>query len=651
MTLQDPIDSLKGVGPATTELLAKLNIHTVGDALHHIPFRYNDFRTQKTISQVDDGDEITLEATLKSITKIALKRGMTLIKAVIEDASGTLGVTWFNQPYLLMTLKKSHRYLFSGKVKIYKGKNTLTTPTIEQVTQDEAIHSGRLVPIYPATDGITTRSLRTLLWNALHDAIKIPELLSQEVQHSYTLLPKKESLTKIHFPEDETHITQSRRRLAFEEVYLLLLEAANKKHALQLMKVPQQLQVDEAMQTSFQHAVPFTLTPSQLQAIQDLTHDLSQRFPTHRLIQGEVGSGKTLVAAFALFVAEKHNTQSVFLAPTQVLAEQHFHSLQSIFEKLHINAQLITRETKIDTSSQSAIYIGTHAILEHIQDIHPSVVVVDEEHRFGVHQRESFWNGTKKPHLITMTATPIPRSVAHTVLADRNMSRIEEIPSKKKNITTKVVPASKREAAYAWIEKEIEKGTQAFVVCPLINDSQSETLATVASAEQEFLRIKKAFPHRAIRLLHGKTPKNDRSTILQHMREGAIDILVATSVIEVGIDIPNASIMVIEGAERFGLAQLHQLRGRVGRAGQKAYCFLFTSKGVITTERLNIIQQYSDGNTLAEYDLKLRGTGDLLGTQQHGWDGLKFASWFDEKLIEECKDAVLRFGAPHSRQK
>ncbi len=640
MTLQDPIDSLKGVGPSTTELLSKLNIHTVGDALHHIPFRYNDFRAQKTIAQVEDGDVVTLEATLKSITKIALKRGMTLIKAVIEDDSGTLGVTWFNQPYLLMTLRKTHRYLFSGKVKMYKGKKTLTTPTIEQITDHEAIHSGRLVPIYPATDGITTRSLRTMLWNTLHDSIKIPELLPIEVQKSYTLLPKKEALTKIHFPENETQIKEARRRLAFEEVYLLLQEAANRKRALQLMKVSHQLHVDVKSQAEFQNAIPFELTPSQSQAIQDLSHNLSQTHPTHRLIQGEVGSGKTLVAAFALYVAAKQNTQSVLLAPTQVLAEQHFHSLQSIFETLHVRAQLVTSETEINTTQNNAIFIGTHAILEHIKDIHPSVVVVDEEHRFGVHQRESFWNLKQKPHLITMTATPIPRTVAHTVLADRDVSRLEEIPSKKKSVTTKVVPEKKRADAYAWIDKRIDEGAQVFVVCPLINDSESETLASVASAEEEFLRIQKVFPRRNIQLLHGKTPKQERSAILQNMHDGVTNILVATPVIEVGIDIPNASIMVIEGAERFGLAQLHQLRGRVGRAGQKAYCFLFPTKGITTTERLKIIQQYSDGNTLAEYDLKLRGTGDLLGTQQHGWDSLKFASWFDEKLIEECKQAV-----------
>jgi len=651
MTLQDPIDALKGVGPATTELLSKLNIHTIGDALHHIPFRYNDFRAQKTIAEIKDGDEVTLEATLKSITKIALKRGMTLIKAVVEDATGTLGVTWFNQPYLLMTLRKTHRYLFSGKVKLYKGKKTLTSPTVEQVSDREAIHSGRLVPIYPATDGITTRALRTLLWNTLHDAVTIPELLPIEIQRTYTLLSKKDALAFIHFPENETHIAQARHRLAFEEVYALLQEAANKKHALQLMKVPHQLIADDATQLQFQDALPFDLTPSQSSAMQDISHDLSQSFPTHRLIQGEVGSGKTLVAAYALYVAAKHNTQSVFLAPTQVLAEQHFQSLAPIFKKLNVHTQLITRETEIDTSIQSSVYIGTHAILEHISELHPSVVVVDEEHRFGVHQRESFWDSAKKPHLITMTATPIPRTVAHTVLADRDMSKLEEIASKKKNITTKVVPEKKRNDAYAWIDTKIQEGTQVFVVCPLINDSEAETLATVASAEQEFLRIKHTFPHRTVQLVHGKTPKGERSAILNNMRNGSVDILVATPVIEVGIDIPNASIMVIEGAERFGLAQLHQLRGRVGRAGQKAYCFLFPSAGTATTERLNIIQQYTDGNTLAEFDLKLRGTGDLLGTQQHGWDSLKFATWFDEKLIEECKDAVLRCTTPPSRQK
>lgn len=640
MTLQDPIDSLKGVGPATTEILSKLNIHTIGDALHHIPFRYDDFRTQKTISKLIDGDEMTLTATLKSITKIALKRNFILIKAVIEDATGTLNVSWFNQPYLLMTLRKTKSYLFSGKVKLYKGKLTLTSPTIEQVTDHAAIHSGRLVPIYPATDGVTSRTLRTLLWNSFHSNLSIPETLPEKIRNRYNIEQAKNAYLHIHFPEHEDHITTARYRLAFEEVFCLLLEAAERKRALQLMKVAHQLHVSNSMKQEFHQAIPFELTSSQSHAVQDLTLDLSQAFPSHRLIQGEVGSGKTLVAAFALYVASKNHTQSVFLAPTQVLAEQHFLSLQPLFEKLHISAQFITSDTKIDTSRRSDVFIGTHALFEHVQTLHPSVVVVDEEHRFGVNQRESFWNTAQKPHLITMTATPIPRTIAHTVLADRDMSRLEEIPSKKKNIITKVVPAKKRNDAYAWIDQRIEKGEQVFVVCPLIDVSEAETLASVSPAKKEFIRIQDAFPSRNVQLLHGKTPKDERSLILKNMRNGVIHILVATPVIEVGIDIPNASIMVIEGAERFGLAQLHQLRGRVGRAGQKAYCFLFPSEGIGTTERLKIIQQYSDGNTLAEYDLKLRGTGDLLGTQQHGWDSLKFASWFDEKLITACKEAV-----------
>lgn len=641
MTIQDPIDTLKGVGPATLQLLHTLNIHTIGDALYHIPFRYDDFRAQKTIAQVEDGDEITLSATLKSITKIALKRGMTLIKAVIEDSSGTLPVTWFNQPYLLMTLRKTKEYLFSGKVKTYKGKKTLTTPTIEQVTDRAAIHSGRLVPIYPATDGITTRSLRTLVWNSLHENISIPETLPEKILKTYALQKNTDAFLHIHFPENEQQVKDARRRFAFEEVYTLLQEALKRKHALQLKKVPHQLVIDATCVHAFSSAIPFTLTPSQLQAIQDIQQDIQHTYPANRLIQGEVGSGKTFVAAFALYCASQNKTQSVFLAPTQVLAEQHFLSLQPLFKKLHVTSQFVTSDTEIDTSKPSDVFIGTHALFEHIKTIHPSVVVIDEEHRFGVHQRESFWSNTKKPHLITMTATPIPRTVAHTVLADRDMSRLEEIPSKKKDITTKVVPESKRNDAYEWIDKRIAQGTQIFVVCPLIEVSESETLASVSSAKQEFLRIQQAFPSHRVKLLHGKTPKEDRSTILESMRKGSTDILVATPVIEVGIDIPNASIMVIEGAERFGLAQLHQLRGRVGRAGQKAYCFLFPTQDTGITDRLKIIQQYSDGNTLAEYDLKLRGTGDILGTEQHGWDALRFASWFDEKLIAACKEAVL----------
>jgi ATP-dependent DNA helicase RecG len=369
-----------------------------------------------------------------------------------------------------------------------------------------------------------------------------------------------------------------------------------------------------------------------------------QPFPARRLIQGEVGSGKTVVAAFALYCAALNRTRSILVAPTQILAQQHFHTLSQIFSKLQIPLILVTQAHAMPpTFEDNTIFIGTHALFSHKKTIQPAVVVVDEEHRFGVKQRETFWptgETTKKPHLITMTATPIPRTIAHTILANQDVSYLEEIPEKKKKITTKVVNKENRKKAYVWIDQHIEKGAQVFAVCPFIDQSEQETLANVKSATKTFAEIKKVFSKRRVALMHGKVKQEERAEILKKMRDGKVDILVATSMIEVGIDLPRASIIVIEGSERFGLAQLHQLRGRVGRAGQQAYCFLFTTEGIETTKRLQKLEKETDGNILAEYDLKLRGTGELLGTRQHGFDALKFASWFDEGLIEECREVI-----------
>ncbi|HKY74121.1 MAG TPA: ATP-dependent DNA helicase RecG [Patescibacteria group bacterium] len=639
--LSSPLSLVKGIGDTTAEKFTRLGLSTVRDLLFHIPFRYEDYSNLTTIASLQPGEDGTILATARSVVKIRTRRGLTMIKAKLQDKSGSIDSIWFNQEYLLTTLRAAGEKYFSGTVKEYRNAHTLNSPTIEEVRSGEPLHSGRLVPIYEETEGLSSRTIRSLIHRILLDLPPIPETLPTTLLQTHTLPSLDETLRVLHFPKEEEGLSKYHRRLAFEEVFSLLKEARHRQFKLRTTPTIRHLSLTATQQEEFIQTLPFHLSPTQEKAIHDLSSDLTKPYPTNRLVQGEVGSGKTIIAAFGLYVASVNNAQSVFVAPTQILAHQHFQSLKRIFDSLHVPVYLVTSDSKPDTSSPNGVFIGTHALFEHVKTLQPALVVVDEEQRFGVRQRETFLAGKKKPHFVTMTATPIPRTIAQTVLADRDVSYLDEIPEKKKDILTKVVPQTKRVEAEQWMNQQVESHhSQVFIVCPFIHQSEIDTLADIKSAEQEFKRVQHVFPRRRIALLHGSIKKEQRVRVFDSMRQGDIDILVATPMIEVGIDIPNASIIVIEGAERFGLAQLHQLRGRVGRAGQRAYCFLFPTEGIQATRRLRILCTNANGNTLAEEDLRLRGTGELLGTRQHGWDSLRFASWFDTKLIEECKKAV-----------
>lgn len=637
-TLTTPVEDVRGVGPAVRQYLWALDIATVKDLLYHIPFRYEQYANRYTIATAPPDELVSITATVRSITKFTSKRGLKIISATLEDESGKIQAMWFNQDYILLTLKKGDTRQFDGKITTYKGKRTFSNPKIFPVTEEKG--DGKIVPIYPVSEGITPRKLYAIIRHVLENTGMIPDCFTEAFRKKHHLPSLDTAIRTLHTPPEGTSLDTYKHRLAFDEVYAFLSEAAKRKHAQE--KTPGfPLSIKPADVHAFEHALPYTLTGSQLKTLLDLSLDLSKPYPANRLIQGEVGSGKTTLAAFVLFAAALNGYDGVFVAPTQIVAQQHYDTFKPIFTGLKIPVKKVVGKSAVNGIHAGTAYIGTHALFNHKKTLHPAVVVVDEEHRFGVSQRETFLQNRKRPHLITMTATPIPRTVALTVLADRDVSYLEEIPEKRKHVITKVVQETKRNAAYAWIDKEIEQHRiQAFVVCPFIQQSGHETLASVASAEDMYTDIRKHFPKRTVALLHGKMDRETREDVFNRMRKGTIDMLVATPLIEVGIDIPNATVMVIEGAERFGLAQLHQLRGRVGRAGQKAYCFLFTSGDKETTTRLRILEQHGDGNTLAEMDVKIRGTGKILGTQQHGWSGLRFASWFDTSLIRECKAAI-----------
>ncbi|OGJ22256.1 MAG: hypothetical protein A2804_02350 [Candidatus Pacebacteria bacterium RIFCSPHIGHO2_01_FULL_46_10] len=646
MLLSAPITMVPGVGDVLATRFSRLGIETVQDLLFHIPFRYEDFTNQTTIAHAKLGEQVSIAAEVTSITQFRTRRGLIVVKARIADTTGSFDIVWFNQPYVMTVLKKGTQKIFSGKVVVntFSKKMTLQNPTLEDVEKDEYLHSNRRVPVYPETEDLSSRVIRTIVSRVLHRTPNIPDVFSVDFCAAHNLPSFDQTLRLIHFPEDDTNVETYKRRLAFQEVFTLLQQAKERQKALHMIKVPNLLRITKQDRLTFEHALPFTLSISQIHALEDLSRDLVQPYPSNRLIQGEVGSGKTVVAAFALYCAVKQGTDAIFIAPTHIVAHQHLHTLEPIFKKLGVFTQLITADHPLKekrTGNSGTVYIGTHALFQHAKTLKPAVVVIDEEHRFGVEQRDTFWNTTKKPHLITMTATPIPRTVAYTVFADREVSYIEEIPEKRKHTTTKVIASASRAQTYTRIKKKIlNDHIQVFIVCPFIQESEKETLSSIKAAEKEYETIHKIFADFNVALLHGKTPKEKRDTIFTNMRDGKIDILVSTPIIEVGVDIPNASIIIIEGAERFGLAQLHQLRGRVGRAGQEAFCLLFTSEGIGETKRLRILETHENGNELAELDLKLRGSGELLGTQQHGWNALKFASWFDTELIQECKKAV-----------
>lgn len=638
-SLNTAVSHIKGVGPVIQEYLDALEIHTVKDLLYHIPFRYEHFAGVTTIENAPLDTLVSIQATLRSITKFTSRRGLRITRAIIEDSSGKLPVMWFNQDYIITTVKKGSEYVFTGKIKLIKGKKTLGNPGITQV--DALRQEGENIPIYSLSEGITQKKLHSILVHVLNNLPEIQEPYSKEFLLQHNLPTLDATLRTLHNPKDTDMLTSYTHRLAFDEVLSLLKKAEERKQYQQTLK-SYPLTITPKDVKTFEHSLPYPLTHSQTTCLFDLSLDLSKKYPANRLIQGEVGSGKTTVAAFALFVAAKNGQNAVLVAPTHIVAHQHYLTLKKMFESSTIPIEKIVSKTIPTQYTKGAIYVGTHALFQYTKTLHPAVVVIDEEHRFGVNQREVFsHDNKKKPHLITMTATPIPRTAALTVLADKDVSYIEQIPEKKKNVTTSIVLETKRGAACAWIDEQIEKNnTQVFVVCPFIEQSDKENLQSIASVQEEYVSIQKMFPKRNVAFLHGNMKNEEKEHTFQSMKDGKIDILVSTPLIEVGVDIPNASIMLIEGAERFGLAQLHQLRGRIGRRGQKAYCLLFASKDKEETKRLKILEKHDDGNALAELDLHMRGSGHILGTQQHGWSGLRFASWFDVKLIEECKKTV-----------
>ncbi len=673
LSLETPIQYLKGVGPKMAKRLAKLNIKTVADLIGHFPFRHQDFSLISPINQVQEGETVTLIGQIKAISNHYTRSSTrkTIQRAILEDETGIIELIWFNQPYLTKTLPIKTTIAASGKIRRRGRRFQLVAPDFEIIDQGKTISryqigervttdTGRLTPVYSTVFGITNKYLRRLIARVLpqiKDQIK--EFLPQKILIQEKLIPQKEALAKIHFPENDAALEKAKKRLAFNEMFLLQLHLLMTKRRWQKRQPAPIIKLDSKRLQQFIEQLPFSLTQAQTRAIKEILADLEKPQAMNRLLQGDVGSGKTIVAAAAILMTANSGYQSALMVPTEILAQQHYNNLSQLLKPFGIKAALLTRNNKLQmvNDQMTKLIVGTHALIhKYAQFDRVGLVIIDEQHRFGVSQRAKLVQRAQladkdrlSPHILTMTATPIPRTIALTIYGDLDISVLDELPPGRKPVKTYLVPPTKRDACYQWIKNQIiSHQIQAFIICPFVEPS--ETFESVKAATVEYQRLQKEiFPDLRLGLLHGKMKSKEKEEILLKMSRGELDILVATPVVEVGIDIPNASIIIIEAADRFGLAQLHQLRGRVGRSDRQAYCFLFADKlGKKARVRLRAMEKINDGMKLAEIDLQIRGPGEVYGTRQHGFPEFQLASLTDFRLIEQARSAAEQLLASDS---
>ena len=678
MDLSTPIEEIPRVGPQSQKKLKKLGIETVGQLIFHFPHRYEDFSDIIPISKAEPGKIVCVQGKITEIKNIrTFRRRMYITEAKINDESGWIRAVWFNQPYLINTLKKGDFVFLAGKMVSKPGKKYLSSPAYEKIPTQfveslengeryDSVHTGRIIPVYPETEGMSSRWLRFIikpLLTKIKD--KIPETLPKnEVLKKHELLPIKEAIWQIHFPDTLEKAELAKKRFVFEELFDLSLAILSEKIRLakeEAILIPINLESVK----KFVEKLPFKLTPDQKKAAWQILKDLEKTKPMNRLLDGDVGSGKTVVAAIAALNTAKSELQIAFMAPTEILAKQHFKTINTLLKGFRIKIGLITgkenfsngrkikRKEIIEKIKQGKvdILIGTHALIqEKVKFKKLGLVIVDEQHRFGIEQRAKLCRKQKYiPHLLSMSATPIPRTLTLTIYGDLDLSLIKEMPKGRKKIITEIIRPEKRQQAYDFIRKEVKSGKQVFVVCPRIepstkNNGVGQNLIAlswleVKAVKEEYEKLSKnIFPDLNIGMLHGKMKTEEKEKVLKSFKNRKTDILVSTSVIEVGIDFPNATIMMIEGADKFGLAQLHQFRGRVGRSKYQSYCFLLSE--FPNNPRLKAMIKFQDGFELAEKDLKLRGPGDLTGQRQWGVPDFVMASLKNIELVEKTRIAA-----------
>lgn len=651
MNLDSNVIELKGVGDELSKKLRILRIETISDLIENVPRRYDDYSEVLPISKIRPG-AVTLKTTINNISSRYVRRGMHITEAIASDKTGSVRLTWFNQPYRATSIKAAQEYYVSGEYALRRTRFSIANPSVELVS-DFPVNTARIIPIYRETKGLKSSVIRKLIREVDSLINDIPEQMPNWLLIEQNLMNYSQALAQMHFPKSKEDLSDAKKRLGFQEVFELSLAALINKNEL-AKNSSLSIAFDQTLAKSFVDKLGFKLTDAQRKVIWQIYKDMGSRSPMNRLLEGDVGSGKTVVAAMAALMAIKQGYQTTLMAPTEILARQHSESIYRLFKAVGLESkvglligglapkQKLVAHQRI-ASGDIGIIIGTHALIsEKVTMQNLGLIIIDEQHRFGVEQRKKLQKKAgHMPHILHMTATPIPRSLALTLYGELDISIIDELPPGRQKVITEVCSPNTRDKLNTSIKQELKAGRQMFIVCPLITENDSRI---GLSAEATYERVStKEFREFRVGLLHGRMKSLEKDAIMQAFIEKRLDILVSTTVIEVGVDVPNASVMLIEGAERFGLAQIHQLRGRIGRGEHQSYCYLVLEDSKAASHRLEALKSTSDGFELAELDLRLRGPGAIYGNIQHGALDLRVASLSDTRLISAARSAAKEF--------